>query len=275
MLEATVAGRIVRAVRLSGLALREPIPRTLPRRLAGRRIEGLRRHGKYLIFDFDGGRSLLSHLGMSGRWLYQEAAKSRVSRHAHARFSFVDGTELCYEDPRRFGLLRVVATAGLARDRALEALGPDPIAHPPEGEALRSLALRLRLSVKDFLLDQRRIAGIGNIYASEILHRAALDPRRAAGTLDSAEWRAIAAEIPRVLGEAIDRMGTTFSMYRTLWGEPGSFAERLRVYDRAGEPCGACSTPIRRIVQGQRSTFYCPRCQSRAARRRESATSRG
>ena len=117
--------------------------------------------------------------------------------------------------------------------------------------------------VKNFLLDQRRLAGIGNIYASEILHRAGVEPRRRAGALSREEWEAVAAGTTRVLREAIGRMGTTFSTYRTLWNEPGGYGERLRVYDRAGEPCRRCRTPIRRIVQGQRSTFYCPACQPR------------
>ena len=114
------------------------------------------------------------------------------------------------------------------------------------------------MNVKSFLLDQRRIAGIGNIYASEILFRAKVDPRRRAGNVRAPEWDAIAAEIRAVLTEAIERMGTTFSMYRTLWNEPGQYGERLLVYDRAGRPCRRCGTPIRRITQTQRSTFIVP-----------------
>jgi len=117
--------------------------------------------------------------------------------------------------------------------------------------------------VKEFLLDQKRMAGVGNIYASEILHRAGVDPRRRAGTLGLSEWQAVAGEVVQVLAEAVDRFGTTFSAYRTLWNEPGQYGERLLVYDRAGEACRHCGTPIRRIVQGARSTFYCPVCQRR------------
>jgi formamidopyrimidine-DNA glycosylase len=115
--------------------------------------------------------------------------------------------------------------------------------------------------VKSFLLDQRRLAGVGNIYASEALHRAGLDPRRRAGALRPAEWRALARAVAAVLGEAVERMGTTFSAYRTLWGEPGGYGDQLRVYDRAGAPCRRCGTPVRRIVQAQRSTYFCPFCQ--------------
>ncbi len=264
MLEATVRGRTIRTVRLSGLKLREPIAPSLPRRLRGRTIAALGRTGKYLLVDLDGGLTLLSHLGMSGRWLFFPAAPLDALEHVHVRLAFTDGAQLWFQDARRFGLLRLVRSAALARDPALASLGPDPVAEPPTGGMLDRLARGATVAVKGFLLDQRRIAGLGNIYASEVLHRAGVDPRRRAGSLGTDEWGRVAAAVRTVLDEAIGRMGTTFSMYRTVWGEPGGYGEQLRVYDRAGEPCRACGTPIRRIVQGQRSTFYCPACQRRS-----------
>jgi len=276
MLAESVRGRVIRSVALSGQRLRERIPPTLPRRLRGRTIERLGRRGKMLLIGLDGELTLLSHLGMSGRWLVLLPRERPALAHVHVRIGFADGTRLWFQDVRRFGLLRLVATADVDRDPALAALGPDPLSVPPTGASLRAAARGSRVAVKSFLLDQRRIAGLGNIYASEVLHRAGLDPRRRAGALSAREWDAVAREIVAVLAEAIARMGTTFSMYRTVWGEPGQYGEMLRVYDRAGEPCRRCGTPIRRIVQGQRSTFYCPACQggrgrapvpSRAARR--------
>jgi formamidopyrimidine-DNA glycosylase len=261
-LQASVIGRTIEAVRLSGLKLREPVRRDLPRRLAGRRFVAARRQGKYLLLDLDAGLTLLSHLGMSGRWLFHPEGPLRVLPHVHARIRFADGSCLWFQDPRRFGLLRLVATEDLPADPSLSLLGPDPVAEPPTGGSLRALASGARVSVKTFLLDQRRIAGIGNIYASEILHRAGQDPRTRAGAVRPERWAMIARETGAVLGEAIDRFGTTFDAYRTLWNEPGTYGEELRVYDRSGQPCRACGTPIRRIVQGARSTFYCPRCQS-------------
>jgi formamidopyrimidine-DNA glycosylase len=266
MLDATVVGRTIKAVGLSGVPLREPVAGALARRLRGRTVTGTCRQGKYLMLHLDGDVTLVSHLGMSGRWLFHAAAPAARPPHVHARLAFRDGAEIWFQDPRRFGLLRLVATARLRRDPALAGLGPDPLAAPLSGADLRARARGLRTSVKSFLLDQRRIAGLGNIYASEILFRAEVGPRRRAGALGAAEWDRIAASVPAVLGEAIERMGTTFSMYRTLWGEPGQFAERLAVYDRAGEPCRRCGTAIRRIVQGQRSTFFCPACQGGARR---------
>jgi formamidopyrimidine-DNA glycosylase len=264
MLERQVLGRRIRALRRSGAALRgeRPDPR-LPRRVRGRAVEAVRRHGKYLLIDLEGGLSLLSHLGMSGRWLFVADRRDRAPAHVHARIEFEDGSALWYEDPRRFGLLRGVATAEAHADAALAILGPDPVASRFTGEDLARLGRGARVSAKTFLLDQRRLAGVGNIYASEILHRAGVHPARLATSLSSTEWQRIARELEAVLAEAIARMGTTFSMYRTLWNEPGAYGDQLRVYDRAGEPCRTCGAPIRRVVQQQRSTFYCPSCQAR------------
>ena len=261
MLNESVHGRTIRSVTLSGHRLRERIPATLPRRLRGRTIERVERTAKYLLIGLDRDLTLLSHLGMSGRWLVLRPGERPALPHVHARIRFTDGTGLWFQDVRRFGLLRLVPTADLGRDPALARLGPDPVAAPPTGEGLRAMARGSRVAVKTFLMDQRRIAGLGNIYASEVLHRAGLDPRRLAGGLTLREWEAVAAEIRDVLAEAIAGMGTTFSTYRTVWGEPGQYGESLRVYDRANEPCRRCGTPIRRIVQGQRSTFFCPACQ--------------
>lgn len=265
MLEAAIPGRRVARARISGKALHGRVPRELPRALAGRTIGTLRRHGKFLLFELSGGATLLSHLGMSGRWLFHAEPPARLPAHVHARLAFDDGAELWFQDARRFGMLRVVATAALSRDASLKLLGPDPLAEPPTGTTLMAAARSSRVAVKTWLLDQRRIAGIGNIYASEILHRARIDPRVRAGALHTAAWQRIAAETAQVLDEAIARAGTTFSTYRTTSGEPGGFGDLLRVYDRAGEPCRACATPVRRIVQGQRSTYFCPTCQARRA----------
>ena len=267
-LQATVIGRTIRSVRLSGLALREPIPRGFGRRVTGHRLTGARRHGKYLLLDLDHGLTLLSHLGMSGRWLFFPEPPVSDMPHVHARFVFSDGSQLWFQDPRRFGLLRAVPTAGLARDPSLVLVGRDPIATPPTGEWLHERARAARIAVKDFLMDQKRVAGIGNIYASEILHRAGIHPRARAGRVPAEGWQAISREIAAVLNEAIERSGTTFSMYRTLWNEPGAYGEQLRVYDRLGQPCGTCGTPIRRIVQGARSTYFCPHCQRAQGPRR-------
>lgn len=176
---------------------------------------------------------------------------------------FNDGATLWYQDIRRFGMLRVVATNLLHQDASLKLLGPDPLAERRDGDALRAAAKGARTSIKTWLLDQRKIAGVGNIYASEVLFRTRIDPRRRAGSLNADEWARLAIEIPLVLEQSIARMGTTFSTYRTIWNEPGQYGEQLLVYDRRAEPCRECDTPIRRIVQSGRSTFFCANCQTR------------
>jgi len=276
MLEENVLGRTIRRVGRSRHRLRAPAPAARAMPLHGRMIEALRRHGKFLLIDLSGGLSVISHLGMSGRWLFYASDTIPPLAHVHVRIAFENGTCLWYQDPRRFGTFRSVPTAELARDPSLRNLGPDPLDRPPTGAWLVEQAHALRLSAKSFLLDQRRVPGIGNIYASEILHRAGVHPGRPAGTLRLVEWERIAAETRAVLGEAIEMMGTTFSTYRTLWNEPGAYGAQLLVYDRAGEPCLRCASPVRRIVQGQRSTFYCSTCQPRRpgrARRSEGRSS--
>ena len=268
MLVAHVLGRTVARARLSDKKLRTPIPASSLRRLVGRTIESTGRHGKYLFVHFSGGVTLLSHLGMSGRWLFSEGAPADELPHVHATLVFADGAWLRFQDARRFGLVRVVATSRLAREPELARLGPDPIATRPDGASLAARARGRTAAVKSFLLDQGEIAGVGNIYASEILHRTGIHPARRAGTIREPEWSAIAAVTREVLEEAIARMGTTFSTYRTLWNEPGQYGDQLRVYDRAGKPCRNCGRPIRRSVIGQRSTFFCPSCQPARTSRR-------
>ncbi len=267
MLASAVLGRRIARASASRKRLRTSSLAALPAQLVGRTFATPRRVGKFLLLDLDAGLTLLSHLGMSGRWLYWPAARTPddTLEHVHLKLEFEDGATLWYQDIRRFGMLRVVRTVELPRDASLELLGPDPLAVPRNGETLRAAASGARTSIKVWLLDQRRIAGLGNIYASEVLFRARIDPRRRAGALDAREWARLAAEIPAVLEESIARMGTTFSTYRTLWNEPGQYGEALLVYDREADPCRACGSPIRRIVQAGRATFFCPVCQRRGS----------
>ena len=273
MLEGAIVGRRIANASVSRKRLRTTSLASLPSQLAGRTFGTPRRTGKFLMLDMDGGLTLLSHLGMSGRWLYWRPGwtPDPALDHVHLKLEFADGALLWFQDVRRFGMLRVVPTERLAQDASLRLLGPDPLAVPRDGDALRAAARGARTSIKTWLLDQRRIAGLGNIYVSEVLFRARIDPRRRAGALAPEEWTRVAGEIPAVLEESIARMGTTFSTYRTIWNEPGEYGERLLVYDRDGEPCLNCGTPLRRIVQNGRSTYFCPSCQRRE---RSSATAR-
>lgn len=275
-LERHVLGRTVSAVWLSGKALRRPVPVGLVREAPGRTIRAVGRHGKFLVLEMDDGARLVGHLGMTGAFLYRPAGPPAAAArppHVHVALSFVDGSALWYEDARRFGLIDWAPAGGGDDDRLGPAgSGVDPLAQRLDGARLKARFERCRGPIKPLLLDQKRIAGIGNIYACEALHRAAIGPRRGAHTLSPAEWTRLAAAIHAVLDRAVERRGTTISDFRDLDDRPGSFGSELRVYDRAGEPCPRCGRAIRRIVQGGRSTYSCPGCQTRAAAARATIT---
>jgi formamidopyrimidine-DNA glycosylase len=245
----------VRVIR-PDLIEREP-PESFAAHLRGRRIEGVSRRAKNIVLDL-GGERLVVNLGMTGRLLVLGPGDGEPS-HPGVELRLEDGRRLVYHDVRRFGRLeRADAAAWAARD---EALGLEPLSPAFTPEALHDLASRSRVAVKTWLMDQRRVVGVGNIYASEALFRAGIDPRRPARSLSRDEAARLHDAVREVLHEAIDYRGTTLLDYRDAAGERGGFAERLRVYDRAGRPCRACGAPIRRVVQGGRSTFYCAACQ--------------
>jgi formamidopyrimidine-DNA glycosylase len=223
----------------------------------GGRIRGVTRRAKNIVVDL-GDRRLVVNLGMTGRLLLVDAAEA-LPAHAGVRFELGDGRVLLYHDVRRFGRLQCLpAERWGERDRAL---GHEPLADSFSPRELHELASRSRVAVKTWLMDQRRVVGVGNIYASEALFRAGIDPTRPARSLTAEEAGRLHASVVEVLREAIDFRGTTLLDYRDASGQPGDFSRRLRVYDRAGEPCAACGSPIVRIVQGGRSTYYCERCQ--------------
>jgi len=277
-LERHVTGRTVRTVWLSGLALRKPVPLVLARRAPGRTILGVRRHGKFLLVDFDGGARIVAHLGMTGHFRFhatEPGPPSSLVAHTHAVLHFVDGSALSYEDPRRFGMLDW-ASPGVADSVALGPTGAglDPMVERMDGARLALLFARCRGPIKHLLLDQKRIAGIGNIYASEALFRAGIGPRRLAHTLSLPERNRLALEIHAVLDQAVEGRGMTLSDFRDLDERPGSYGESLLVYDREGEPCLKCGASIRRIVQTGRSTFFCAECQRKSSSGSSRARSR-
>jgi formamidopyrimidine-DNA glycosylase len=225
--------------------------------LAGASIRAIDRRAKNLVFDLDDHR-LVVNLGMTGRMLVLPA-DGDLPAHLGVRFELDDGRLLLYQDVRRFGRLeRITAEQWAARDAAL---GLEPLSPELDAPTLYRLTRNSRVAVKSWLMDQRRVVGVGNIYASEALFRARINPRLAAGRITKRQAAALVDAVREVLREAIDFRGTTLLDYRDASGEQGGFAARLRVYDREGEPCRVCSTPIRRIVQGGRSTFFCPTCQ--------------
>jgi formamidopyrimidine-DNA glycosylase len=255
--------RKLRGARIASLEVYEPRLRrrvdvAALRSLLGRRVRSVGRRGKYLLLDVGGGRTWLIHLGMSGRVVLRPRDDAPRGAHEHVRVTFEPGGVLSYSDPRRFGLMRL---GGKDEFAELRGLGPEPLDAGFDGAILRERLRRTRRDVKAALLDQRVVAGIGNIYANEILHRAGVRPTRRCQRLRRAEIEAIAAETRAVLAEAVARRGTSFSDYFDSDGVPGTFQTILRVFDRTGSPCRGCGTAIRRRAHGGRSSFYCPRCQ--------------
>jgi formamidopyrimidine-DNA glycosylase len=203
---------------------------------------------------------LLAHLGMSGRFVLSRGGPR--APHTHAVFRLAGGGELCYVDARRFGVLAAYAARDISHAKELAALGPDPLDAAFTVEHLAgALAASRGIAVKSFLLDQRRVAGLGNIYASEALFHAGVSPRRRADRLGRARAEKLHQAIREVLAASVARRGTTFRDYVDADGEAGGNQHHLAVYARAGEPCRRCSAAVRQIVQNARSTFYCPRCQ--------------
>jgi formamidopyrimidine-DNA glycosylase len=263
ILARSAVGRTIVRARIGDKSLRRRVPIDFSSNIAGRRITGLSRRAKYLIVEFDGDDVLLVHLGMSGSLTHRhDGFRGEFDpRHDHLEFSLDDDSRLVYNDPRRFGMVRLVARAALASTAELKGLGPEPLSREFNAGFLASKARGRRVAIKNLIMDQRIVAGIGNIYAAEILFRANVRPTRRAGRVTRAEIEKIAAAAPLILRAAIGRSGTTFRSYRDSRGQPGRFAERLRVYGREAKPCYTCSTPIRNVVVGGRASFYCPKCQ--------------
>ncbi|MEA3079044.1 MAG: formamidopyrimidine-DNA glycosylase [Sphingomonadales bacterium] len=260
--ETTVRGleRILKGRRIARIEARRPdlrraLPVDLGQRLTGARVTELGRRAKYGLIGTDRGDTLVFHLGMSGHWRVDPA---EIGKHDHFVIDTDDGRRVALNDARRFGSLDLVRTDELSEWPAFVALGPEPLDITPE-ELKRRLAGRTA-PIKLLLLDQRIIAGLGNIYVCEALFRAGIHPKRAGGSVSLDRLRRLVPAIHEVLAEAIAAGGSTLRDFASPDGELGYFSKSFAVYDREGQPC-ACGGTVKRIVQGGRSTFYCPRCQ--------------
>ena len=253
---------LLSARRIESVLVREPrlragIAPDFAARLRGRRVDGFERHGKFMLAGLDDGRVWVLHLSMTGRLTI--AAAGRADRpHDHVVVRLDDAAWLTFNDPRRFGFMAVVDASEVARVAGSGVDALDPALTP---DLMHALTRRRTTSIKALLMDQRRIAGLGNIYVSEVLFRAGVRPRRRAGRLTRAESARIAVAIREVLAEAIAHGGSSISDYRDGFEQEGSYQQRHLVYDRADQPCVRCGQAIRGIVIVGRSTFYCPRCQ--------------
>ncbi len=264
-LEPHLVGDRIERVEVTNPSLREPVDVPRLRRAArGREVIALRRRSKYLLIDLEGGWTVVVHLGMSGRLTLAPAA-APPELHEHVAFHLQSGRRLRFRDPRRFGVVFAAKTAELGADPHFVHLGPEPLEPGLSGKVLGEVLARAaagrRGPVKAFLMDAGVVVGVGNIYASETLHRAGVHPGRSVARISRQRWQRVAESAMAVLRQAISQGGTTLNDFADGEGRSGYFQVSLTVYDREGEPCLACGRPVRRIVQAGRSTFYCPGCQ--------------
>jgi formamidopyrimidine-DNA glycosylase len=259
--------------------LRWPLPKDFAQRLQGKTVTGIGRRAKYLLADLSSGEVLIMHLGMSGSFhVFRESGKhlgsyyherAKHAAHDHVVFHMSSGAIVTFNDPRRFGSMKLVARAKIDAEPLLKGLGPEPLGNQFDAAMLARACRRKNTSLKAALLDQRVVAGLGNIYVCEALHRAHLSPKRKASTIagrtgePNERAQRLAESIKAVLQAAIEDGGSSLRDHRLTDGDLGMFQHNFRVYDRAGEPCRTpgCRGTVKRVVQNGRSTFYCPVCQ--------------
>ena len=251
-------GRRITAVEARRGDLRRAFPPDLRQRLTGARVTGLCRRAKYGLIETDRGDTLVFHLGMSGSWRVDPA---EVGLHDHLLIETDEGRRLALNDPRRFGSIDLVPTDKLVRTEPFSLLGPEPLGEDFDGEYLASALAGRKAPIKAMLLDQRVVAGLGNIYVCEALHMARIAPGRAAGRISRSRLDRLAAAVKAGLLDAIGAGGSTLRDYVQPSGELGYFSAKWRVYGREGRPCPECGATIRRRTDSGRSTFYCPACQ--------------
>lgn len=256
-LEPRLTGRRILRVDLNRPDLRFAFGDGFAPALTGQKILGVDRRAKYLLIVLESGGVLLSHLGMTGRYSFDPEPKV----HDHVALHLDDGVRLVYSDPRRFGFMEMIAPGELAQNRFLHGLGIEPLGNEFSGTHLSDRFAGRRTSLKAALLDQRVLAGLGNIYVCEALFRAKLSPRLLAGAVKGAKAEKLSQAIREVLTDAIAAGGSSLRDYAAADGKLGYFQHGFDVYNREGQPCNKCKKTIARIVQSGRSSFFCPRCQ--------------
>jgi formamidopyrimidine-DNA glycosylase len=268
-LEPVLVGHSIARADVRRPDLRWPFPDRLAERLEGARVETLGRRSKYLLAALDSGETLIVHLGMSGRILVSGAQVGAFhhphpapEKHDHLVLDLDGGARVTLNDARRFGAVDLWPTAALDTHRLLAGLGPEPLGNAFDAAGLAARLAGRATPVKAVLLDQRVVAGLGNIYVCEALWRARVSPLRLARDVTAAEAEALAAAVRAVLLDAIEAGGSSLRDYRRADGELGYFQHSFAVYGREGAPCPRCATPVARAVQSGRSSFFCPRCQT-------------
>jgi len=260
-LKEKITGKIIREVTLRRADLRIPFPENLAGNLAGRKIISLARRAKYILMHLDDSNIIIAHLGMSGKIMMLEKGY-KPQKHDHALISFNSGDIMVFNDPRRFGLLTLTRKKDLQTHKLFKSLGAEPLSPEFTGKTLHGILKNKNTNIKNALMDQNFVVGVGNIYAAESLYLAGISPLRSSKKINSAESARLAAAIKTVLNSAIKAGGSTISDYRTATGKNGQFQLKFQVYGRKGKKCLKCQDIIEAIRQNGRSSFYCPSCQS-------------
>jgi formamidopyrimidine-DNA glycosylase len=269
-LQPSMEGAVIAQAHVNRPDLRWPFPDRMADRLTGARVTALRRRSKYILAELDRGETLLVHLGMSGRMTVSGDPLGQfvhdhpqAAKHDHVVFDMENGARITFNDPRRFGAMDLIPTAGLAEHKLLKVLGPEPLGNEFHDDYLIAAFANKNTPVKSALLDQGIIAGLGNIYVCEALFRAAISPKQKAGHLAPRQVAALVPIIRRVLEDAIRAGGSSLKDFRQANGELGYFQHSFDVYGREAEPCRreGCTGTIARITQAGRSSFYCGKCQ--------------
>lgn len=258
-IEPHIVNKKVKDVIIRQHQLRWPIPRSLPQKITSRKLLHVGRRGKYLLLAFDGDNTVIIHLGMSGSLRICTAATA-AGKHDHIDFVFSNRKILRLTDPRKFGCV-LWTDQPVEQHKLLSKLGPEPLSDEFDGEHLYSQSRKRSCSIKSLIMNSRIVVGVGNIYASEALFMAGINPKRKAGSLTKPRCQRLATAIKKILESAIKQGGTTLRDFTREDGQPGYFAQKLNVYGRAGEPCPECGKAIKQITQQNRSTFYCGHCQ--------------
>ena len=257
-IEPHIKNQQISAITIYNHSLRWPIPKDLPALARRKKILAVTRRGKYLLLKLSNG-TIIMHLGMSGS-LRISSIEKPLKKHDHFVLSIASGKQLRLNDPRRFGCV-LWWDGDLSDHPLLSSLGPEPLEALFTAEYLHNSCHSRKVTIKQHIMNSKVVVGVGNIYASESLFRAGINPKRKAGNLSLLRCERLVSAIKAVLAESITQGGTTLKDFLNEKGEPGYFQQRLNVYDRANKPCLVCDTPIKQIVLGQRSTFYCTNCQ--------------
>ncbi len=253
-------GRRLETVEVRIKQLRFPFPKNFAKRLTDATVTGFSRRAKYMLLALDSDETLLVHLGMSGRLVKADPA-SPLNKHDHVVITTDKGVQLRYHDPRRFGFMDLFATAARDDHKLLRDIGPEPLDADFSPAHLQTALRGKTAPIKNLLLDQKIVAGLGNIYVSEALFGAGVRPTRAGGKVTKAELERLVPAIQTVLQASIKAGGTSMRDYVQASGEMGHFQNEFAVYGREAGPCPTCETPVKRLVQGGRASFYCPTCQ--------------